>query len=221
MKEIIDFLKDLAANNNRDWFSTNKERYLMVRESIEALASLMIAAVAEVDPEAGHLTVADCTYRIYRDTRFSPDKTPYKTHIGIFVNPPYGKKGLTGGYYLHIEPGNCMFAAGNICHPAPVLKAIRKAIFDNIDEYISIVEDKAFKKIFPTVGENPLKTAPKGFPKDWEHINYIRPKDYIACKFLNEEDISDKNIIDTLRPVIKQAARYNNFLNFTIEDFCN
>lgn len=219
MKQILEFLKSLAANNNREWFADNKDKYLYIKSRCEDVAANLILAVAEYAPDAAKLSVADCTYRIYRDTRFSPDKTPYKTHFGIFVNPPFGKKSPTAGYYLHIEPGNCMFAAGNICHPSPVLKAIRQAIYDNTDEYIGIVESPEFKQYFKTVGENPLKTAPKGFPKDWEFADYIKPRDFIACVRLSDTEICSGRIGDILRPIIAQSKRFNDFMNYTIEDF--
>lgn len=218
MREVIKFLKDLSKNNNKAWFDENKLRYHAVKEKIDLLTQLLIAAVAELDSDASRLSVKDCTYRIYRDLRFSQDKTPYKTHIGIFVNPPFGKKGLTGGYYLHIEPGNCMFAAGNICHPAPLLKAIRQSILDNMDEYQEIVESNEFKKFFFKVGDNLLKTVPKGFPKDIENIRYILPRDFVAYSDVPIEKMKLPEIIPALRPMILQAKRFNDFLNFTCTD---
>ena len=91
MKEILNFLKELKRNNNREWFVANKETYLSVKRKADILTYALIAKISEFDPEAARLRVEDCTYRIYRDTRFSPDKTPYKTHIGIYINPPKGK----------------------------------------------------------------------------------------------------------------------------------
>ena len=219
MKEILDFIADLQVNNNREWFAANKERYLKVKEQVEALAATLIAMVAELDPAAARLRVSDCTYRIYRDTRFSHDKTPYKNHIGIFVNPPKGKKGLTCGWYLHLEPGNCMVAAGTICHPTPVQRAIRQDIFDNIEEYREIVESPEFRRYFPTVGENPLKTAPKGFPKDWEWIDYLRPRDFVATCQLADADVCAPGFLEWLRPCFLQIARFNRFINYSIEPF--
>ena len=180
MRKTLDFLRRLRENNSREWFTAHKPEYLDVKARTDALANDLIALVATVDPEASRLKVADCTYRIYRDTRFSADKTPYKTHIGIFVNPPLGKKGITCGYYLHLEPDSLLFAAGTIGHPAPVLKALRQSVYDEIDEYRSIVEDPEFRKVFDTIGDDPLKTAPKGFPKDWEHIDYLKLRNFIA-----------------------------------------
>lgn len=219
MRQIFDFLRALRVNNNREWFAAHKAEYLEAKAKADSLAQGLIDLVATVEPEASRLSVSDCTYRIYRDTRFSSDKTPYKTHIGIFVNPPLGKKGITCGHYLHLEPDNVLFAAGTICHPAPVLKALRRSVYDEIDEYRSIVEDPEFRRYFREIGDDPLKTAPKGFPKDWEHIGYLKPRNFIASDPLDEEMVCSPDFFDRLAPVVVQAARFNRFMNFTIEDF--
>lgn len=86
MNEIYNFLKELKKNNNREWFNANKERYLKVKATVDAFTQQLINATATINPEAARLTPSDCTYRIYRDTRFSPDKTPYKTHIGTLAS---------------------------------------------------------------------------------------------------------------------------------------
>ncbi len=216
MNHILDFLKRLAANNNREWFATHKEEYLEVKRQTEDLTRRMIAIVATVDTGAAPLRVTDCTYRIYRDTRFSVDKTPYKTHIGIFVNPPRGKKSLTCGYYLHLEPDNVFFAAGTIGHPAPVLKALRQSVFDEIDEYRSIVEDAEFLHYFPEIGYQPLKTAPKGFPKDWPFIDYLKPRHFMACGSFAPCSLMGEIFETSLLPAVRQAYRFNRFHNFTI-----
>lgn len=218
MKVILGFLKKLSANNNREWFMAHKDEYLEVKQKVENLTEKLIAAVASVDSEASRLTPSDCLYRIYRDTRFSTDKTPYKTHIGIFINPPYGKKSMTCGYYLHIEPGNCFFAAGTVCLPSPIVRAIRQSIYDEIDEYISIVESDEFREWFTTVGENPVKTAPRGFPKDWKYMNYIRPRDFVATAPMTETAMRSRTLPEDLLPVIRQAHRFNDFINYTITE---
>ncbi|MDE6311582.1 MAG: DUF2461 domain-containing protein [Muribaculaceae bacterium] len=219
MQEIIAFLRELAANNNREWFAANKARYDAVRAKIFTLSERLIEQVALVDPSASALTPEQCTYRIYRDTRFSSDKTPYKTHIGIFINPPRGKKSITMGYYLHIEPDNVFFCGGTIGLPSPVLKAVREAIYDNIEEYLGIIDDPDFRKYLPLVGDNLLKTAPKGFPKDWKYIDLIRPRDYVACSSPLPCDISLDAMPAFLSPYIVQARRFNAFHNFTIEEY--
>ncbi len=218
MKDIYEFLKDLSCNNNREWFNANKERYLEVKRKSELLAQELINGVATFDPEAAYLTVADCTYRIYRDTRFSPDKTPYKTHIGIFINPPYGKKSNRMGYYLHIEPGHSMVGAGTICLPSKTVTAIRQSIFENIEEYLEIVRNPDFSSTYPVVGENCVKTAPKGFAKDWEHIDLVRPRDFVASHMLTDKEMTGSDIAVKVTEIFKVAKPWNDFINYTIDE---
>ena len=174
---IFDFLEELGANNNRDWFNTHRDQYDKARAEFDKLLTAVISRIALFDESIRGVEAKDCTYRIYRDTRFSQDKTPYKTHFGGYINAR-GKKSDHCGYYLHIEPGHCLLAGGSYCLPSPVLKAIRQAIYDNMDEYRAIVENPDFKKYFPVIGESFLKTAPKGFPKDYEYLDYLKCKEY-------------------------------------------
>ena len=97
--KILSFLKDVAANNNREWFAEHKEEYLAAREDFEQGVALLIGRLTKMDPSVAHITVKDATYRFYRDTRFSPDKSPYKRHFGAYICA-HGKKALHGGYYI-------------------------------------------------------------------------------------------------------------------------
>ena len=110
-KRILAFLTELTANNNRSWFLEHKKEYSECRVDFEARIAEAIARISEFDPEIAHLQVKDCVYRFNRDTRFSPDKSPYKNHLGAYICAR-GKKALRGGYYLHLEPGNCLVAVG-------------------------------------------------------------------------------------------------------------
>lgn len=218
MKEVIDFLRKLSINNNREWFNSHKEEYIRAKDITDTLAQKLILEVARFDPEASHLSVADCTYRIYRDTRFSPDKTPYKTHIGIFINPPYGKKSNRMGYYLHIEPDNCLLAAGTVCLPSKTITAIRQSIYDNIEEYLEIINNADFRRAFTEIGENCVKTAPKGFPRDWEHIALIRPRDFVATHYLAKNDIMSPKLAEIAGGIFKLAKPFNDFINYAIDE---
>ncbi len=112
MKEILSFLKELSANNNREWFEAHRPTYLEIKKKVEDMTQTLIDGIAKFEPTASALRPSDCLYRIYRDTRFSPDKTPYKNHIGIYINPFGGKKSELAGYYLHIQPGNMLVGGG-------------------------------------------------------------------------------------------------------------
>lgn len=219
MKEIFQFLRELRRHNDREWFAAHKQDYLRVKETAENFTARLIAALAGIDPEAARLTPADCTYRIYRDTRFSADKTPYKTHIGIFICPPFGKKSIMAGHYFHLEPDNTFYACGTWYLPPKALKAVRQSVYDEIDEYRSIVESAEFRQYFTSVGEDFLKTAPKGFPKEWQWIDYLRPRMFCATAPLSEQTVCAPNAIDRLLDMMRQGKRLDDFLNYTIEDY--
>ena len=114
-KLIFDFLRDIAANNNRPWFQEHKAGYEKAKAEFEKGVSEAITAISKFDPSVSHLTVKDCCYRFYRDTRFSPDKSPYKRHFGAYISA-HGKKSLHGGYYIHLQPGHCLLAIGSYWH---------------------------------------------------------------------------------------------------------
>lgn len=218
MEELLLFLKELSVNNNKEWFDRNKERYLKVKEYIDSFTQNLLNGISEFDETAKYLVPKDCTYRIYRDTRFSKDKTPYKNHIGIFINPPFGKKSFRMGYYLHLEPGNCMIGVGNVCLPSPIITGIRKSIKDNIEEYLDIIENPQFKKIYKKIGENPVKTAPKGFSKDWEHLDLVKPKDYYTSCYLLDSEVVSKNFLKRALEIFQTGKPFMDFINYTIDE---
>ena len=156
---IFQFLKDLSANNNREWFNEHKAEYETARAEFDNFLATVIARISLFDETIRGIQPKDCTYRIYRDTRFSADKTPYKIHFGGYINAK-GKKSDHCGYYVHLQPDGSMLAGGSLCLPTNILKAVRQSIYDNIEEFVAIVEDPEFKKYFPVIGEDFLKTAP-------------------------------------------------------------
>lgn len=219
-EEIYKFLKELIDNNNRDWFKANREAYLLMNQNYYELAEQLLSLVSEIEPDAARLQLPDIIYRIYRDTRFSPDKTPYKNHVAIFINPPRGKKSLRYGYYFHLEPDASIIAAGNVPGPTALTNAIRKEIFCNIDEYLGIIRDPEFTKYFPTVGTDPLVKAPAGFPKDWEYIELLKPRSFGALSQVPDLFyLESSTLADRLRPILKQMKRINDFINYTVDEF--
>ena len=219
MEEVLSFLKELSLNNNREWFESNKPRYIMVKDFIENFTQDLINGISDFDENAKYLSPKDCTYRIYRDTRFSMDKTPYKTHIGIFINPPFGKKSFRMGYYLHLEPENCSIGGGNVCLPPKLITGIRESIRDNIEEYLEIIGNTEFKKYFGKVGENPVKTAPKGFSKDWEYIDLVKPKDYYTSYPLKTKEVKAKNFSNKVIDIFKTGKPLMDFINYTVDEY--
>lgn len=215
---IFRFLKDLAANNNREWFNEHRDEYETARTEFESFLSVVIARISLFDESIRGIQPKDCTYRIYRDTRFSSDKTPYKNHFGGYINAK-GKKSNHCGYYVHIQPDSCMLAGGSLCLPPNVLRALRQSIYDNIDEYRSIVEDPSFKRFFPIIGEDWLKTAPKGFPKDFKYIDYLKPREFVCSYNVPDAFFLASNMLDKTEETFRQFKRFADFINYTIDDF--
>ena len=233
-QRILGFLKDIAANNNRPWFQQNKKEYEIVRHDFEEGVALAIGKITEFDDTIAHVTVKDSVYRFYRDTRFSPDKSPYKRHLGSYISA-HGKKSLHGGYYIHLEPGNCMLACGSYWLPTNILTSCRNEIMANIDQWRAIVENKRFVNLFgkPGVGEweegnvpspkgfgiSMLKTAPSGFPRDYEFSEYLRMKDYCCWKRVSDDFFDGDGWLDEMAEVFQVAKPMMNFMNNVIDDY--
>ncbi len=214
---ILHFLRDVAAHNDREWFAGHKGRYEEARGYFEEMVQALIHRIAAFDGGVAHLAVRDCTYRFYRDTRFSEDKSPYKLHFGAYVNAG-GKKSLHGGYYLHLQPGGCMLAGGAWCLPPPVLKAVRRSVADEVDEFRSIVEAADFKAAFPVIGESRLKTLPKGFPKDFPYPDYVRPKDYSVCHRVPDDFFRAGDWLERAAGIFELMKPFNDFVNYAIDE---
>ncbi|MEG1563285.1 MAG: DUF2461 domain-containing protein [Bacteroides sp.] len=214
---IFRFLKELSDNNNREWFAQHREAYEQARTEFEKVLTAIIARLSLFDESVRGVEAKNCTYRIYRDTRFASDKTPYKTHFGGYINAK-GKQSNHCGYYVHLEEGNCLLAGGSYCLPPNLLKAVRQSIYDNVEEYRSIVEDPAFKQYYPVAGDNFLKTAPKGFPKNFAYINYLKCKEYTCAYRVPDRFFSTPDWLDRTEEAFIQFKRFADFLNETIDD---
>ena len=215
---VYDFLGKLASNNNREWFNAHRDEYEKARLEFEKLVAAVIERISLFDETIHGVQVKDCTYRIYRDTRFSPDKTPYKTHMGAYINAR-GKKSDHCGYYVHVEPGNSLLAGGSYDPPSRLLRALRQAVYDNIDEYRSIVEDPEFKRYFPQIGYKFMKIVPKGFPKDFEYADYLKCKEYCCDHAVSEDFFTSPGAVDRIGDVFRQLKRFSDFINYTIDEF--
>ena len=163
--DLFAFLRELAVNNDREWFAANKTRYVA---DVQEPALAFIEDVGVRLPEvSGHFvadarTVGGSLFRIYRDTRFSKDKTPYKTQVGIQFRHERAKDAHAPGFYLHLEPGSVFMACGTWHPDGDTLRAIRTAIAADADRWRAIVADEAFAARFRLGGET-LKRAPAGF----------------------------------------------------------
>ena len=228
-KRILTFLKQVMANNNRPWFQENKAEYEAVREEFERGVEQALERIVTFDPDVAHLKVRDCTYRFYRDTRFSADKSPYKNHFGAYINAK-GKKALRGGYYIHLEPGQCLVAVGNYWLPTNILTSCRNEIMGNTAEWLKCVESGDFLKYYGAreeagwespqgFGLDRLKTCPAGFPRDWEHLKYLRMKDYCAWHHVGDTFFVGDKWLDEMERMFRAAKPMMDFMNSVIDDY--
>ncbi|NQS91118.1 MAG: DUF2461 domain-containing protein [Chloroflexi bacterium] len=212
---LFDFLSELKKNNNREWFQANKSRY---EKDVKTPALDFIAAFAARVPEISPHIMAipkpsgGSMFRIYRDMRFSKDKTPYKTGVGIQFRHKRGKDAHAPGYYLHLEPGE-VFAGCGIWKPdTGTLTRIRTKIAEHPDQWLEVIEEKEFAKTFTLWGES-LKRPPKGFDPDHVLIEDLKRKHHIASFELSESQVFLPDFLDTYLDLCKTAAPYMRFLS--------
>ncbi|GEN77380.1 TIGR02453 family protein [Chryseobacterium hagamense] len=210
--EIFGFLQDLALNNNREWFTEHKHRYTGSQQNIIAFLEDLIREMSGFDKELAKIDAKKSLFRIYRDTRFSKDKIPYKTNFGASLG--MGKGSQKGGYYLHLEPGKS-FIAGGIYMPEPcVLKELRKEISLYAGDFLALINNKEFKKHFPELDqEDKLKKIPQGFEKDDPMAEYLKLKNFIVVYDLKDEEVLDENAVENLTQIFKLMKPLNDFLN--------
>ncbi len=216
MDKVLEFLTDLSANNNREWYHANKKRYEESREKVLFLSDVLINEIRKFDPEIPALSPKDCVFRIFRDVRFSHDKRPYKTNFGAFIAKG-GRKSMNAGYYFHIDPEGSFAGGGVYMPPAEPLKAIREYMAENAEEFLDIIKDKNFKKVYPEMMDDKLKTAPKGYPKDHEHIDLLRYKSFVFSNQFSKSQVSANNYIENLVHSFKTLQPVNRFLNEALE----
>lgn len=209
---VFDFLKKLTKNNNREWFTENKHLYTESQQNVISFLEDLIKEMSEFDEDLGKIDAKKSLFRIYRDTRFSKDKIPYKTNFGASLG--MGKGSQKGGYYLHLEPGKS-FIAGGIYMPEPsVLKELRKEISLYGEDFLTIISNKDFKKHFPELDQDDkLKKIPQGFEKEDPMGEFLKLKSFIVVYNLKDEEVLDKNAVKNLTKVFKLMKPLNDFLN--------
>lgn len=214
---ILKFLNALAKNNNREWFDKNKPKYLAAKEEFDAVVIQLLNDLTAFDSSLTGLDPKKLTFRIYRDVRFSKDKRPYKNNFGASFSAT-GKGMGTPGYYFQIQPGNKSFVGIGLFMPEPEkLAKIRQEIDYNGEKLEQIFNDKKFKSNFKKFwDEEALKKAPKGYPADHPHVEWLKLKSFIVMREFKDSEVTDKKFMKQVVGVLKSSKPLNDFLKEAI-----
>lgn len=222
-KDSLQFLADLKANNNRDWFLNNKKRYELFKKDYHQLVGSFLDAMKPLDPSLELLEIKNCTFRINRDIRFSKDKTPYKTHLSVWMSS--GAKGNNrSGYYIHIEKDKSFIAGGLYCPEAEDLKKIRKEIAFFYNDLEAILQEKNFKKEFKDFDRNEtnvLKNPPRGYEKDHPAIDFLKLKSFESTQHFDFSEVLKKDFVQNMSQKLIALRPLNEFMNraLTTDEF--
>jgi uncharacterized protein (TIGR02453 family) len=209
--ELFAFLRELAANNDREWFADNKERYVA---EVQEPALAFVEDVGLRLPDVSRHFVADARtnggslFRIHRDIRFSKDKSPYKTHTGIQFRHERKRDVHAPGYYLHLEPGSVFMACGTWHPDRDTLQAIRTAIAARPGRWTASLEELEHFRL----GGETLKRPPAGFDPDHPLIDELKRKDFIAVADLSENDVTASGFLDRFLDLCGEAGPFMRFL---------
>lgn len=216
LHDILTFLTELNENNNREWFNEQKPRFQELRLQFEDIVQQFIDELGKTNSAIANQKAKDCIFRIYKDVRFSKDKRPYKTSFSAHISEG-GRKGNLCGHYLHIEPNGTILAGGTWAPPSNILYEIRDAIYADNEEFKDIVYSDEFKANFGELEGTKLKNGPKGFPKDFEDIELLKYKSFLAIHRLDDKQVLDETFFNHSVQVFEQMRPLNNFINRAIK----
>ena len=206
-------MSGLKENNTREWFQENKASYDRARGIFESFVNELIPKIREIDPMVDMITAKDCVFRIYRDVRFSSDKSPYKPNMGAYIARG-GKNSGMAGYYVHIEPGSSFLAGGMYLPPPEILKKIREEIYYQPDLFKGIIFEKEFTRYFSGFGdEDKLKKPPKGFSIDFPDIELLKYRSYAVMHPVKDQKLTEEGYLLYAVKVFKALCPLNTFFN--------
>ena len=204
--DIFSFFSELENNNTREWFEPQKARFKALEGEMKQFASVLTSAMNEHDSIDKFKL-----FRLYRDVRFTKDKTPFKTHFGISFRRE--KPALRGGYYLHIKPGDNFIATGFWNPEKDDLKRIRKEMEIDAEEFRDIMADPSFKKVWGSLEGEEVKTAPKGFSKEDPNIDLIKKKAYLFTKRYSDKEVLSKNFLQQVNADFKAVRPFFDYMS--------
>lgn len=219
-KSTLQFLKQLARNNNKEWFDVNRKQYETAKADFASFIQNVIDEFCKTDASLAALTAKECMFRINRDIRFSKDKSPYKINFGASINTG-GKKSFKAGYYIHIQPDES-FVGGGLYDPFPdVLQKVRQEIDYNFDEFKKIVNHKKFKAVYAKGlsmdNEMRLTRPPKGYDENNPAIDFLKLKSVIAIAPLTDDQLTDKKFASTITKSFDALYPLISFINKALE----
>lgn len=212
---IFNFLELLEKNNNREWFNANKQLYKDALAVFTEKVGYLVTEIIKFDPYFVTAKATDFIFRIYRDTRFSADKSPYKQHFGAFICPG-GRSSGKAGYYFHLENDKTMIAGGVYMPPSPILKAIRTEVLYNADKFKNIMNNPKFVGQFAGLEDIKLVNPPKDFPKDHPDIELAKYKSYVCIKNYTNDAVLSKDFMLKVIEAYESLYPFNSFINDAI-----
>ena len=216
MKKSLSFIRNLKKNNNTEWFHANRASYDEARGEFLAFIETLVSEIGLFDADLGQVDPRKTLFRINRDIRFTKDRSPYKTNFGSFIIKG-GKKSGNAGYYFHLDPEGT-FSGGGVYHPeTDILKKVRHEIYGNPEEFRDIIMEKSFRNYFGELYDDRLKTAPKGYPKDFEFIDLLRYKSYIVSRQFDEKMVRDDELLKETLKAFQMMHPMIRFINFALE----
>ncbi len=216
LRDTLDFLRDLGANNTKQWFDQHRARYEKARGYFEDFITDLIYNFGDVEDLSG-VTAKECMFRINRDIRFSPDKTPYKTSMSA-VLARGGRKPQGRAYYVHIEPDGKSLLGGGLHSPdSSQLEKVRRAIAQNSKPLKTVIQRKDFVKYFGAMSGERLKTAPQGYPKDHPDLELLRLKQYVVDHTLSDEQVLAENLTTHILDVFKEMKPFVGYFQAILE----
>jgi len=209
---VLDFLSELGKNNTRPWFEEHRAGYQKAKDAFDGLVNQVIDAYRPVE-DLGAISAKDSVMRIFRDVRFSKDKTPYRTSFAASIAPG-GRKSGRMGYYLHIEPHNHSMIAGGLHDPEPEqILRFREAVSRRSGSFKAIVAEPAFKHFYGAIGGEKLKTTPKGFDPDHPEIELLRLKEVVAVHPLSDALVLSEGLTGHIIQAFTALKPFLDYLN--------
>ena len=213
---IMSFLSKLEKNNNKPWFDKHRKEYEAAKAAYEEMVTELHNGLSKIEPALADQKPKDAIFRIFRDVRFSKDKTPYKAHFGAAFSRG-GKKAMDAGFYFHMEPGKSFLAGGMWMPDGPLLKKVRQEVDYNLEEFKAILGDKKFKKYFKDIEGEKLKTLPQGYTADNPAIEYLKMKSFVVSTKLDDKTLASKNAVPKVVEIFTVMKPLVDFLNRALD----